>query len=234
MVCRSCRHESLPQFRFCSNCGAALPELVSTSAPTGTAPVGPEYASGGSRLLAILIDGIIISSIATFLSVIFITLAPLYFWTTSFQFLGYLLLATWILIGPVYFCLFTGMRGATPGKMAVLTKVINSQGEKPGLRRAALRELLVKSLLGLLAFGPISVIWVNLRILYIFRSETEQILGYLWLAQMLGLLAVLGFLRIFWHPQKRMWHDSLSGTYVVKVPRRGSEEIPSNQCGIQS
>ena len=44
----------------------------------------------------------------------------------------------------LYYWLFTGLKGQTPGKMAVGIKVIDAGGNVPGLGRAALRETVGK------------------------------------------------------------------------------------------
>jgi uncharacterized RDD family membrane protein YckC len=44
----------------------------------------------------------------------------------------------------LYYWLFTGLKEQTPGKMAVGIKVVNVQGNRPGLGVAALREILGK------------------------------------------------------------------------------------------
>jgi uncharacterized RDD family membrane protein YckC len=49
-----------------------------------------------------------------------------------------------IFILGLYYWLFTGLTGQTLGKMAVGIKVVNVQGDRPGLGVAALREILGK------------------------------------------------------------------------------------------
>ncbi len=50
-----------------------------------------------------------------------------------------------LLVGPLlYYWLFTGLRGQTLGKMLVGIKVVDVQGNRPGLTSAALREILGK------------------------------------------------------------------------------------------
>ena len=82
--------------------------------------------------------------------------------------------------------------------------------------------------------GPLLVFlwWVALDLA--FGGDLKDVAAPIWLVPALGVPGMYGFLRVFWHPQKRMWHDNLSGTYVVKVPRRSSREIPGNQSGIRS
>ena len=65
----------------------------------------------------------------------------------------------------LYFWLFTGLKGQTLGKMAVRIKVVDDQGDVPGLGRAALRELLGK---------PISVIVIFLGLFWIAWDKQKQ------------------------------------------------------------
>jgi uncharacterized RDD family membrane protein YckC len=137
MKCDVCGRDNPPEARFCANCGAALtaaPVQAPAPATPPAAPAAPgEYAGFWIRLGAVAIDGIIVFGIAGILS-------PLI----------YLLHHVSPIIGLVnivplfYFWLFTGLAGQTPGKMAVGVRVVNSEGAKPGLGIAALREILGK------------------------------------------------------------------------------------------
>ena len=57
----------------------------------------------------------------------------------------------------MYYVALTGLKGQTLGKMALGIMVVNAQGEPPGIRRAAFREIVGK-----------------------FVSEIAIFLGYLW------------------------------------------------------
>ena len=81
------------------------------------------------RFLAMIVDGVIVSIITIVLSL-------------AFPYVG-------ILGGWVYHTPFIGLRGQTPGKMALGIKVINEQGEVPGLGYAALREIPGKIISGI-------------------------------------------------------------------------------------
>jgi len=59
----------------------------------------------------------------------------------------------------LYYVLFTGLRGQTPGKMLIGARVVDSQGRVPGLWRAFLREVIGKLL-----------------------SAVVLLLGYVWIA----------------------------------------------------
>lgn len=78
------------------------------------------------RLAAAIIDGIIISFVSFAFSHIGI-------WGLLFPVLFFV---PWL-----YYWLFTGLKGQTPGKMAVGIKVVNAAGSVPGLGYAALREI---------------------------------------------------------------------------------------------
>ena len=122
------------------------------------------------RFGAAIIDGVIISLISSVL-----------------QWLAYgPAMVFGILLPLLYYWLFTGLRGQTPGKMAVGIKVVNAQGDRPGLGVAALREILGRTI-----------------------STIALCLGFLWIA---------------WDKQKRGWHDTVAGTYVVKAVKAKSTE----------
>ena len=58
----------------------------------------------------------------------------------------------------LYYWLFTGLKGQTPGKMAVGIKVVNARGENPGLGIAALREILGRFISG--AVFCLGYLWI--------------------------------------------------------------------------
>lgn len=115
-----------------------------------------DYAHFWVRLGALFIDLVILLA----------TVLALAFWsnavgiagsdTASNFTVGFLILASpWL-----YFWLFTGSRGQTLGKMAVGIHVVNAQGKVPGLGRAALREIMGKTISTLALFlGFLWIIW---------------------------------------------------------------------------
>ena len=153
----------------------------------GMAAVGVEYAGFRIRLGAFVID-------------LLITLLA----TNILPFLGPLL----------YWWLFTGLRGQTPGKMAFGIMVVDKQGNKPGLGRAALREILCK-----FVFSSVPAILVfSLLVLLTFWVEIEKFVYIFYILFLLWLgLACLGALSIAWDKEKQGWHDKIAGTYVVKA-----------------
>jgi uncharacterized RDD family membrane protein YckC len=129
--CKNCGYDNLPEARFCANCGSNLADAIGPSAPSVMSPAGttPEaavaYMGFWIRLAAAIIDIIIVSVVSFALwSVFFGTMVP------------FSLLLLWL-----YHWLFIGLKGQTPGKMAVGIKVVDSRGFPPGLGNAALREV---------------------------------------------------------------------------------------------
>jgi uncharacterized RDD family membrane protein YckC len=121
--CRQCGSANPPEARFCANCGSIL---VNTGPAAAIPAVASEYAGFWIRFAAFLIDFVIIIVISFFLHIIHFGFAILFFPT---------------FVGWLYYWLFTGLRGQTPGKIAVGIRVINARGAPPGLGIAALREI---------------------------------------------------------------------------------------------
>lgn len=158
MQCRVCGQDNPPEARFCGNCGAVLAATAEPAvpaavpAPPTVAPgVQAEYMGFWIRFVAAIIDSVILGGVNFLLFIPNFVLSDSQFFP-PLRFLGFFL--PWL-----YFWLFTGLRGQTPGKMLLGIKVVNAQGEKPGLGIAALREILGK-----------------------FISSVVFCLGYLWIA----------------------------------------------------
>jgi len=84
------------------------------------------------RVLALVIDVVVVGVIQGIVTAILVPLA------------GVLGIIPAYLISPIYFVLFTGLKGQTPGKMATGVKIVNARGENPGIWRALLRETVGK------------------------------------------------------------------------------------------
>ncbi|MBI2887770.1 MAG: RDD family protein [Chloroflexi bacterium] len=60
----------------------------------------------------------------------------------------------------LYFVLFTGIRGQTPGKMLVGIKVVDQEGRAPGIGRAIMREIIGKFVSALAIYiGYLWALW---------------------------------------------------------------------------
>ena len=125
MECSVCGHRNPPQAQFCANCGATLVTMVETALPATVPEVAAEYMGFWIRLAAAIIDLVIVAIIIAILAMPLISLGGV---------IGFFLLL-------LYFWLFTGLKGQTFGKMLVGIKVVDAQGNRPGLGIAALREI---------------------------------------------------------------------------------------------
>ena len=129
---------------FCRRCGALNTEDAHS------------FAGFGIRAVARIID-LIILVIAYYSVTYFIPRTELLeAYPGHFLLVWYPLLLSGAFLF-IYDVLFTGLRGQTPGKMAMKIRVVNDQGQAPGIPRAMLREIIGKTLSNLLYLG---YIWV--------------------------------------------------------------------------
>jgi uncharacterized RDD family membrane protein YckC len=155
--CRVCGHDNPQEARFCGNCGAALSDTIEPSLPAvasspAVVSIAAEYAGFLIRLVAALIDSFVVW-------ILYFIFDRISLYTFDSQF-SYSFSYYWFLPWWLYYWLFTGLKGQTPGKMAVGVKVVNYQGDRPGLVRAALREILgkiISTIIFLLGFLCIAV-----------------------------------------------------------------------------
>ena len=147
MECKVCGQDNPPEARFCANCGATLVAKVeppsAVAVPGGPPPAAPEvavkYMGFWIRLGAAIIDAVVVWLVSNVLSSV-VYLLPLFLDLSYFLLV---VIVSW-LPGLLYYWLFIGLKGQTLGKMAVGIKVVNVQGDRPGLGVAALREILGK------------------------------------------------------------------------------------------
>jgi len=156
--CKVCGQDNPHEAHFCGNCGAAL--VVSAEPPgltvVPTYPVAPpavaeKYADFWIRFGAAIIDATVVWLISLVLSFLIRVIPFLPHWWLS-------VLVTPVPVGLLYYWLFIGLRGQTPGKMAFSIKVVNYQGDRPGLADAALREILGKLISTIVLF--IGFLWI--------------------------------------------------------------------------
>ncbi len=125
------------------------------------------YASFGRRLVAVLIDGFILSMVSFFITRFFPGANPYVYGQRGLvpasTFMGTSLVGTLLslLIGWGYYVYFIGSKGQTVGKMAMGIKVVNMGGKgHPDYMHAFLREVVGKFISGLLfALGYLWMLW---------------------------------------------------------------------------
>jgi uncharacterized RDD family membrane protein YckC len=151
--CKSCGHDNPPEARFCANCGFSLAATteqpapaVSPGAETAEPEAAVEYMGFWIRFAAAIIDYLVI-----------LTASALLFSISRGAGVSAILVC---FLSYLYYWLFTGLIGQTPGKMAVGIKVVNAAGSIPGLGHAALREIPGKILSAIAIYlGFLWVIW---------------------------------------------------------------------------
>lgn len=150
MKCKICGQDNPAEARFCANCGATL---VTTVEPPPPVAAAVEYIGFWIRLRASIIDGIIIW---------FISFVPSRLLLSNIVGSQFSALSSifWFPVAWLYYWLFTGIKGQTPGKMVVGIKVVDARGNTVGLGVAALREIVGKTLSALaLYIGFLWIIW---------------------------------------------------------------------------
>ncbi len=161
MQCKNCGHDNPVEALFCAGCGAALvaaaePRVIVSTGQTATVPpvAVMEYAGVWRRFAAAIIDVLIIQA------AVMVLLLGSGFSRGMAPALSYGFLAPLVALLPwLYHWLFIGLKGQTPGKMALGIKVI-SNGKVPGLGTAALREIPGKIISSVLLFlGFLWIIW---------------------------------------------------------------------------
>ena len=139
--CRHCGARVATGTGFCTGCGAATgPVPVGTQGSVAIDMAAVEYMGFWVRFAAWIIDTIILLVVQGVVSLI-----GLYF--LSF------------IVGLVYAVLFIGLKGQTPGKMAMGIQVVNQQGQMPGVGRAILREIIGKIVSGIVIF--LGFFWIG-------------------------------------------------------------------------
>ncbi|MEZ4598300.1 MAG: RDD family protein [Syntrophotaleaceae bacterium] len=131
VACTSCQMVQ-PYAPRCSRCGMAL--ALRSAVDT--------YAGFWLRVVASLIDGIILSAIQMVCG-IFLGLTSTLVGTAGGEVEPHVLVLLLfnLMIGWAYFTVFTGASGQTPGKMALRIKVVRTDGTDLGYGKAFLREV---------------------------------------------------------------------------------------------
>jgi uncharacterized RDD family membrane protein YckC len=164
-LCANCGAELELGSNFCPTCGA-----LTSGSPAQPAPLAiettprPEYMGFWIRLLAWIVDVALIALVNLLLARAGLNLLTFF-------------------VGPVYAVLFIGLTGQTLGKLALGIKVIDAEGNVPGLWRAILREIVGKFISGLaLGLGYVWISWDShkrgwhdhIAGTYVVRKERER------------------------------------------------------------
>jgi uncharacterized RDD family membrane protein YckC len=170
--------------------------------PPLPAPPAPTYAGFWIRVLAFLIDGLVLAAVEAPLWIPFVW-APLWRSVQEGMRTGvpqhFRPFYGWTLLGAVlsylYAFVMVGRWNATLGKFAVGIRVCRSDGAPAGWREAALRPILQTVLM------------------------LPRLSG-------VGLLTLVDDLWMVWDRQNQTLHDKIAGTIVVKVSTTGPLQDP--------
>ena len=125
--CAHCGASIRTGVRFCPNCGIATSVTTEQTLEEGTVvQADVEYMGFWIRLAGGVIDGVLTGTVGLIIDV-----------TTGVPVIG-------SVISILYYVLFIGLKGQTPGKMALNIQVVDARGQVPGIPRAILREVLGK------------------------------------------------------------------------------------------
>ncbi|MDD5287737.1 MAG: RDD family protein [Dehalococcoidales bacterium] len=185
-ICTGCNAPNAPTSGYCYKCGLKLPDKIGTGELTG------KHAGFWIRLLAYIIDGVLLGIVTSFITVpIFLNIfgsTPDFSWLSMIEFPEKLESSFWLYywltvlislgVETVYYTIAIGKWGRTIGKAILKLKVLKSDGSHVSYGRA---------------FG---------------RS---------WAYVLNGFTLGIGFLVIAFNAQKRGLHDFICDTIVVKT-----------------
>jgi uncharacterized RDD family membrane protein YckC len=149
-----------------------------------------DYASFWRRLVAVILDGILLRVIAAVISGLVAGLP----------------LQEIPVIDVLYSIGFIAF-GATPGMHALGIRVIDGAGNPPGVKRSIVRYIIPA-----LSWLPLLIVVPSSNVFLDFGAPIGIVLGVA-----LAVLAVLDPLWMIWDAQKQTLHDKLASTYVVKT-----------------
>ena len=193
--------------------------MVEQKVAKSSSQVGLRYASFETRLVAFVLDLIVLfSAFALFFAIAFFQVLL----RTDFGdkdtpdsavWAAAILLAIYcFLLLPLYFIGLWAWRGQTVGQMAMAINVIGRDGRPIGLTRAAVR-------VGGLNFLP-PIFLVSVVSLLAAGTGEDALVTLIWVLGIVGLVLVaiqgLGFLMIPFDRQRRALHDRLADTLVVE------------------
>ena len=155
IICSACGTVQPPTAR-CVHCGATI---IATASPINE----HSYAGFWIRVLAYLIDSVLLITVQTVLSLLInLTIGMLGIATEGDPAINTIIWLFGAVLSISYAVFFTGYCGQTPGKMALRIKVIRTDGSPVSYGRAALREVLGKFISSiLLGIGYLMVAFDN-------------------------------------------------------------------------
>ena len=161
-TCPRCKQSfELPQAESTADADFSEPEAVTepvpATQPVQATPVSPRQldidglpkAGFWMRVVATLLDGAIVFVMQFVLGFLLATAGFAISSGATEEVSGMVMLFGYI-ISFAYYIVFTGYGGQTPGKMALRIKVIRRDGSEIGYGRAAFREVLCKTISGLI------------------------------------------------------------------------------------
>lgn len=125
-ACAQCGTAISPDASLCPNCGSAVLE---------TRLQEPRFAATEQQEVEYM--GFWVRAAAWVIDFLFVAAAQVLVGLTGLTALSFL-------VGPVYSVLLVGLKGQTIGKMVFGIKVVDAQGNVPGIPRAFLREIVGK------------------------------------------------------------------------------------------
>jgi len=155
IICNACGTVQPPTAR-CVQCGATI---IATASPLNE----QSYAGFWVRVLAYLLDSVLLITVQTALSLLInLTIGMLGIATEGDPAINTIIWLFGAVLSISYAVFFTGYCGQTPGKMVLRIKVIRTDGSPINYGRAALREVLGKFISSiLLGIGYLMVAFDN-------------------------------------------------------------------------
>lgn len=155
LYCPYCGYRADSNPGFCPNCGASLRSGVRFCPSCG---VANDLARGGIQgpsavdIAAVEYMGFWIRFAAWIIDFVILFVAEIVVTAIGLAYLS-------IVINLAYVVLFIGLKGQTPGKIALGIQVVDQQGNVPGIGRAALREILGKLVSVIVIF--LGCLWIG-------------------------------------------------------------------------
>ncbi len=184
----------------------------------GVTPANLAKASFLQRVGASLIDGIIFLPVTLIFSVVFVIIALDSFRNgTGPGLVGVLLLSLLVMLPTAIYEVWMVSVGQTLGDRAAKVRIMDSEGNPPGLNKAFIRYIVP---LGLSLVGSIinnAVTYSSGNFTYASGTVTTNNTTGTAISGLFSLVVLIGYLWMLWDPNKQTLFDKLAGTFVVKT-----------------